>query len=287
MLLAQLYSFDLLHYQGIELNKKTNHIDQTKSYAKDLVKVYKAEKAKRIELEEARNALEIKNEELKKEKEQLRIYAEDFKNLYEELLVANSAIKKANIETIYRLSVAAEYRDNETSAHIKRVSEYAKIISTGMGLDADTIENIKLATPMHDIGKLGISDAVLLKSGKYTDAEYEQMKEHANIGHLILENSNSMALQLADSIAFTHHEKYDGTGYPRKLKGDEIPVEGRIAAIADVYDALSTKRPYKKAFSKSETLKIMTQGKGTHFDPHIFDSFMDSLEAIEAYQSKH
>ena len=287
MLLAQLYSFDLLHYQGIELNKISDRIDQTKSYAKDLVKVYNAEKVKRKELEVARKSLEIRNEELKKEKEQLRIYAEEFKNLYEELLVANSAIKKANIETIYRLSVAAEYRDNETAAHIKRVSEYAKIISTGMGLDADTIENIKLASPMHDIGKLGISDAVLLKSGKYTGAEYEQMKEHANIGHLILENSNSIALQLADSIAFTHHEKYDGTGYPRKLKGDEIPVEGRIVAIADVYDALSTKRPYKKAFSNSETLKIMTDGRGTHFDPHIFDSFMDSLEAIEAYQSKH
>ena len=269
------------------MNKISDRIDQTKSYAKDLVKVYNAEKAKRKELEVARKSLEIKNEELKKEKEQLRIYAEDFKNLYEELLAANSAIKKANIETIYRLSVAAEYRDNETAAHIKRVSEYDKIISSGMGLDAETIEYIKLATPMHDIGKLGISDAILLKSGKYNDAEYEQMKEHSNIGHLILENSNSTVLQLADSIALTHHEKYDGTGYPRKLKGDEIPVEGRIAAIADVYDALSTKRPYKKAFSKSETLKIMTQGKGTHFDPHIFDSFMDSLEAIEAYQSKH
>ena len=231
--------------------------------------------------------MEKKNEELKKEKEQLRIYAEDFKNLYEELLKANTGIKKANLETIYRLSVAAEYRDNETAAHIKRVSEYAKIISSAMELDAETIEYIKLASPMHDIGKLGISDAVLLKQGKYTAAEYEQMKEHANIGHLILENSTSTVLQLADSIALTHHERYDGTGYPRKLKGDEIPVEGRIAAIADVYDALSTKRPYKKSFSKSETLKIMTEGRSTHFDPYIFDSFMDSLEAIEAYRSKH
>ena len=112
------------------MNKKSDHIDQTKSYAEDLVKVYNAEKAKRKELEEARNALERKNEELKKEKEQLRIYAEDFKNLYEKLLVANSAIKTANIETIYRLSVAAEYRDNETAAHIKRVSEDAKISSS-------------------------------------------------------------------------------------------------------------------------------------------------------------
>lgn len=269
------------------MNKKSDQIDQTKSYAKDLAKVYNAEKAKRKELEEAKNALELKNEELKKEKEQLRIYAKDFKNLYEELLVANSGILKANLETIYRLSVAAEYRDNETAAHIKRMSEYAKIISSEMGLDTKTIENIKLASPMHDIGKIGISDAVLLKPGKYTDAEYSQMKEHANIGHLILENSNSPVLQLADSIAHTHHEKYDGTGYPRKLKGNEIPVEGRIAAIADVYDALSTKRPYKKAFSKSETLKIMTDGRGTHFDPHIFDSFMASLEAIEAYRSTH
>ena len=160
--------------------------------------------------------MEKKNEELKKEKEQLRIYAEDFKNLYEELLKANTGIKKANLETIYRLSVAAEYRDNETAAHIKRVSEYAKIISSAMELDAETIEYIKLASPMHDIGKLGISDAVLLKQGKYTAAEYEQMKEHANIGHLILENSTSTVLQLADSIALTHHERYDGTGYPRK-----------------------------------------------------------------------
>lgn len=263
---------------------KSDHQKQAELYAKDLATIYQQEKAKRLELEEARRLLEDRNEELIKEKAQLKVYAKDFRTLYKQLQISYSKLNKSNLETIYRLSLAAEYRDNDTGIHLQRMSEYSKIISKNMGLEDNRVEMIKKASPMHDIGKIGITDSILLKPGKYTKEEFEEMKKHPYIGHLILKDSESELLQLGEIIAYTHHEKWDGSGYPRGLQGTEIPVEGRIIPIADVYDALSTKRVYKPAFTQEKVMEIMEAGRGSHFDPDIFDVFMDSLEEIEDFR---
>lgn len=262
----------------------SKELSQTELYANDLVEVYKQEKAKRKEIEKAYIQLERKNVELKQEKAQLKTYADDFHKLYEQLKLSFSKLNEAKLETIYRLSLAAEYRAIDAAAHLKRIGEYSKIIAKKLGWNEDRIIMIKHASPMHDIGKIGISDNILFKPGKYTAGEYDEMKNHPNIGKLILKNSESEFLQMAERIAYTHHEKWDGSGYPRGLAGKDIPVEGRIVAVADVYDALTTKRVYKPAFSKDEALEIMTKGKGTHFDPVIFEAFMDSLNEIEQFR---
>ena len=263
------------------MSKKMN---QTELYATDLAKIYKQEKAKRKEVEEAYKLLERKNEELKQEKAQLKTFAEDFRNLYMQLQVSFSDLNEANIETIHRLSIAAEFRDNDAAAHLKRMSEYSKIIAKRLGWNDEKVNMIKRASPMHDIGKIGISDSILFKPGKYTTDEYEAMKKHPSIGYIILKDSKSKCLQMGARIAFVHHEKWDGTGYPRGLAGEDIPIEGRIVALADVYDALTTKRVYKPAFTKEESLDIMTKGKGSHFDSVVFEVFMDSLNEIEEFR---
>jgi cyclic di-GMP phosphodiesterase len=263
------------------MSKKLN---QTELYATDLANIYKQEKAKRKEVEGAYKLLEHKNEELKQEKAQLKTYAEDFRKLYKQLQVSFSDLNDANIETIYRLSIAAEFRDNDAATHLKKVCEYSKIIAKKLGWNDEKANMIKQASPMHDIGKIGISDSILFKPGKYNNDEYEEMRKHPSIGHIILKDSNSKCLQMGDRIAYTHHEKWDGTGYPNGLAGEEIPIEGRIVALADVYDALTTKRVYKPAFTKKEALKIMTEGRGSHFDSVVFEAFMDSLNKIEEFR---
>lgn len=196
-------------------------------------------------------------------------------------LEMDDIIKGASLETIYRLSVAAEFRDNENTAHLERMSEYSRIIARNMGFDNNFVEMIRLASPMHDIGKIGVPDKILFKPAEYTTAEYDEMKKHPEIGHLILKNSNSRLLQMADRIAYTHHEKYDGSGYPRGLKKNEISIEGRIVTIADVFDALIEERIYKPAFSEAKTLKLIKGRVGKHFDPEVYEAFMDSYKEIE------
>ena len=263
------------------MSKKLN---QTELYATDLAKIYKKEKAKRKEVEEAYKLLERKNEELKQEKAQLKTYAEDFRKLYMQLQVSFSDLNDANIETIYRLSIAAEFRDNDAATHLRRVSEYSKIIAKKLGWNDEKANMIKQASPMHDIGKIGISDSILFKPGKYTADEYEEMKKHPSIGYIILKDSKSKCLQMGARVAYAHHEKWDGSGYPRGLSGKDIPIEGRIVALADVYDALTTKRVYKPAFIKEEALEIITEGKGSHFDSVVFNAFMDSFKEIEEFR---
>jgi putative two-component system response regulator len=196
-------------------------------------------------------------------------------------LEMDSLIRDASLETIYRLSVAAEFRDNENTSHLERMSEYTKIIAKTMGFQHGFVEMIKLASPMHDIGKIGVPDKILFKPSEYTTAEYTEMKRHPEIGHLILKDSNSRLLQMADRIAYTHHEKFDGSGYPRGIGGTEISIEGRIVAITDVYDALIEERIYKPAFSETKTLELIKARSGNHFDPLVFEAFMDSYDEIE------
>jgi putative two-component system response regulator len=188
-----------------------------------------------------------------------------------------SEIRKTQEEVIYRLVSASEFRSLETGAHIKRVGEYARILAGALGWDLGESEDLGLAASMHDIGKIGVPDEILLKPGRYTPEEFERMKEHTTIGASILEGSNIPLIVTAREIAFSHHEKWDGSGYPQGLTGEAIPPSARIAAVCDVYDALVSDRVYRPAMDEETALSIMKEGRGNHFDPAVFDLFMDRL----------
>ncbi len=197
-----------------------------------------------------------------------------------ELQNALTEVQKSEKDIISILSKTAEYRDNETSAHTVRVGEMAGLIAQKLGWSEEDIELIRLAAPMHDIGKIGIEDGVLLKPGKLDDDEFTIMKTHAAIGHSILSQKETPLLKLAAEIAHSHHEKYNGQGYPRGLREDEIPISGAIVAVVDVFDALLSERPYKKAFSLEKAIEIIKNDSGTHFHPMVVDLFLESLDDI-------
>ncbi len=195
-------------------------------------------------------------------------------------------LKDAYLDTIFRLSVAAEYKDDDTAVHIHRMSRYSAILAEGLGLSNAEVESIRYASPMHDIGKLGVPDSILMKPGKLTPAEFKEMQNHTVFGAKILENAKAELLRVSETIALTHHEKWDGSGYPRGLKGEAIPLSGRIVALADVFDALTTKRCYKPAFSLEESMKIIKEGTGRHFDAKIVQAFTNNLEKILAVKAQ-
>ncbi|HXL73993.1 MAG TPA: HD domain-containing phosphohydrolase [bacterium] len=195
-------------------------------------------------------------------------------------------LKEAYLDTIFRLSVAAEYKDDDTAVHIQRMSQYSAILAEGLGLSKTEVENIRFASPMHDIGKLGVPDSILLKPAKLTAEEFKEMQNHTLIGGKILENAKSEILKVSEQIAVTHHEKWDGSGYPHGLAGEHIPLYGRIVALADVFDALTTKRCYKPAFSMDETLHIIKEGTGRHFDPTVVAAFDRNMDKIMAVKNK-
>ena len=195
---------------------------------------------------------------------------------------AEHDLRLAQEETIHRLALAAEFRDDETSRHIERMSRSSAILADRAGKDQQECELLRLAAKMHDIGKIGIPDAVLHKPGRLTADEYRVIKTHTTIGHQILQGSRSELASTGAAFAWTHHEKVDGTGYPRGLHGEQIPLEGRIAAIADVFDALTTDRVYRPAFPLSDALSTMRDGRATHFDADLLDLFFDSLDDVLA-----
>ncbi|MBF0528168.1 MAG: two-component system response regulator [Deltaproteobacteria bacterium] len=198
---------------------------------------------------------------------------------------------RASLETIHRLSRAAEYKDEDTGAHILRMSNYSALIARKIGLNETTVQRILYAAPMHDVGKIGIPDHILLKPGPLSPDEWVIMKQHSIIGANILEESEEGYITLGEVIARTHHEKWNGTGYPRGLAGKKIPLVGRIVAVADVFDALMSKRPYKEPFPLEKSLSIMKDGRGSHFDPMVVDAFFEALDQIlairEQYQDEH
>ncbi len=191
--------------------------------------------------------------------------------------------KSASIDTIIRLSRAAECKDADTGRHIERMSRYTAFVAERMGLPDDYIETIMYAASMHDIGKIGIPDSILLKPGKLTDDEWDIMKQHTVIGARILDGAEAEAVKLGASIAISHHEKWNGTGYPFGFKGESIPLSGRIAAIADVFDSLTSKRAYRQEdFSPIETFKVIEQSVGVQFDPAVFAAFKAAWPDIVA-----
>lgn len=190
-------------------------------------------------------------------------------------------------ETIQRLAIAAEFRDSATSQHIQRMSHYCELLARKSGLPSERCDLIRTASPMHDIGKIGTPDHVLLKPGKFTPEEFMIISQHAEIGFRILDGSNAEILKVAAAIAWTHHERWNGSGYPRQLKGTAIPVEGRIAAIADTFDALTTQRVYKPAFSIDHSIDLMSQHRGEHFDPELLDIFIASIDDIKIIHDQY
>ena len=190
-------------------------------------------------------------------------------------------------ETIQRLAIAAEYRDSATAQHIQRMSHYCELLARRYGLSAERCDLIRTASPMHDIGKIGTPDHVLLKPGKFTQDEFNVIAQHAEIGYRILAGSDAEILNVAATIALTHHERWDGSGYPRKLKGEAIPIEGRIASIADAFDALTTARVYKPAFDFDHAVDLMSKHRGEHFDPELLDVFLASLNEIKRIHEEY
>jgi len=275
------------------LASKNDRLKAVKAGANDFV----SKPVDRVELQ-VRSESQIK---LKRMQDKIKEYQANLENLVQERTKelrsaltetekAREKILYAHRDTIHRLGVAAEFKDEDTADHIFRMSNYCKAIAEGLGLPAEQIDTIYHASPMHDVGKIGIPDAILFKPGKLDENEWKIMKEHANIGYRILSDSDSGLLQAGSVIALTHHEKWDGSGYPAGLKGDNIPISGRICAVADVFDALTSKRPYKEPFPIDKTLQIMKEGRGSHFDPGVLDIFLDRLDEIfvikEKYQRK-
>lgn len=196
-------------------------------------------------------------------------------------------LRETRLQVVRRLGRAAEYRDNETGLHIIRMSQVSALLANGIGCMEGMCEQMLHASPMHDIGKIGIPDSILLKPGKLDAAEFEIMKTHAAIGAEILSGDNSELLTLARTIALTHHEKWDGSGYPNGLKGKDIPLPGRIVAVADVFDALTSARPYKKAWPVEEAVTFMKEQTGRHFDPMVIDHFLERLPDIVAIRDRY
>jgi putative two-component system response regulator len=211
-------------------------------------------------VEENTVALQLAVEDLRSSRDELRTYQE---------------------ETIRRLSSAAELRDLETGKHLDRMSRYCALLAGKVGLEGARVDLIRVASPMHDVGKIAIPDSILLKPGTLTSEERRVMERHTEIGYKILSGSQAELLRLAADLAWTHHERHDGSGYPRGLRGDEIPLEGRIAAVADVFDALTTDRVYRQALPVEEAVELMLTERGRHFQPEILDLFLESLDEVE------
>lgn len=196
-------------------------------------------------------------------------------------------LRATQVEIIHRLGHAAEYKDNETGNHIIRMSLYCLVLAKAAELDDSEQETLLRAAPMHDVGKIGIPDRILCKPGKLTPDEWEIMETHAEIGADLLSGSRSPLIQMAQAIAWTHHEKWDGSGYPRGLSGEDIPLTGRIVAVADVFDALTSVRPYKPAWSLQEAIAELHAGAGRHFDPRLVTLFCNHLPEIQRIRADY
>jgi len=203
-----------------------------------------------------------------------------------ELRATLERLREAQMDTLFRLALAAEYKDDETGKHIQRVGSFCGILATAAGLPGHQVHLLEVAGPMHDVGKIGVPDAILLKPGKLDPGEWEIMKTHTTVGHQLLAGSASEYLEVGATVALSHHERWDGTGYPQGLAKEEIPIEGRICAIADVFDALTSERPYRPPFPVEQAVDMLREGKGSQFDPDLLDLFIENLDRILAAKRK-
>jgi len=212
---------------------------------------------------------------------------EDKRRLLEGMVEeATREVRDREKETLMRLARAGEFRDEETGYHLVRMARYSRLIADAIGLEREEAETIELAAPLHDIGKIGIPDQILLKKDKLDGGEWDTMRSHPIIGHEILKGSASKYVRMGSLIALGHHEKYDGTGYPNGLVSDHIALCARIVAVADVYDALTSARPYKKAWPSAEAFEFLNKQRGRHFDPHLVDAFVGVRAAVERIQGE-
>ncbi|MBI4420920.1 MAG: HD domain-containing protein [Gemmatimonadetes bacterium] len=210
----------------------------------------------------------------------------ELRRMQEEMAAARQATQAAHLDTIRRLVAAAEYKDRDTAAHIERIGHYSELIARVLDLPADEVDTIRDAAPMHDVGKIGVPDAILLKPGTLEPSEWEIMKQHTTIGARILEGSPSRLLRTGAVIALSHHERWDGAGYPNRVAGEEIPLVGRICSVADVFDALTSDRHYRDALPNDTVFEMMAAQRGGQFDPRVLDAFVTRRADVEAIQAR-
>lgn len=237
--------------------------------------------------------LELKSaqEKLRRSKENLESTVQrrtkDLRQALEEVTRAQREIQAGHLDTIRRLTLAAEYKDHDTAGHIERIGRYSQVVATAMHLQPGIIDLLLHAAPMHDVGKLGIPDSILLKPGPLDAEERAIMNTHTTIGGQILAGSTSPVIQMGERVALTHHEKWDGSGYPSGLAGEDIPIEARICSVVDFFDALTMDRPYRKAVPREEVIEMIIAESGTSFDPAIVDVFLEVRDDIIGIQAEY
>ncbi len=222
----------------------------------------------------------VRCKNLLKMRQQQKIINNRAKWLEEQVAIGTREIKAREREALLRLAKAGEYRDEGTGNHVIRIARYNRLIAEGLNLPERDCDEIELAASMHDIGKVGVPDRILLKAEPLDEQETEIVRQHPRIGHEILKDSPSRYISLGAEVALSHHEKYDGTGYPKGLKGEAIPLAGRIVAVADVFDALTTRRPYKEAWPTEEALDYIRNASGSHMDPSVVEAFLSSIDKV-------
>jgi putative two-component system response regulator len=237
-----------------------------------LINIANALRRRRLELESVRHRVSLETA--------VRERTAELEESVEALRRTQEEVRQSQKETIYRLSRAAEFRDEDTGRHLESMSHYCYLLAQRLGLDRAWCELLYVASPLHDVGKVGIADRILLKPGPLDEEERGIIQGHAELGYRMLAGSGEEMLELAARVARTHHEHFDGGGYPLGLAGEAIPIEGRIAAVADVFDALTSDRVYRPAFTVDEAIETMRSLRGTQFDPAILDVFLESLDEI-------
>ncbi len=233
---------------------------------------------------------EQKTEKLQRAHVQLIAYAKDLRHALEAEQRKNAELEQAYTDTILRLARASRYKDEETGAHIDRLSHYARAMALYIGWEVPRAQRLFAVAPMHDVGKIGVPDAVLGKQGPLTEEEWQTIRQHPQLGADLLEGSASPLLEMAREVALTHHERWDGSGYPHGLQGDQIPIAGRIVMLCDLYDALRSQRPYKPSYTHRKTCDIMLNGndrtKPTHFDPALLEAFREMHHEFDGIYSR-
>ena len=237
-----------------------------------------------LELKTAQDALKRSKETLENT---VQLRTRELREALEEVTRAQREIQGAHLDTIRRLTLAAEYKDHDTAGHIERIGRYSQIVGMAMHLQPGLVDLLLHAAPMHDVGKLGIPDSILLKPGPLSQEERVIMNTHTTIGGQILSGSTSPVIQMGEKVALTHHEKWSGGGYPHGLAGDQIPLEARICSVVDFFDALTMDRPYRKAVPNDEVVEMIVSESGTSFDPRVVEVFLDVRPDIEAIQGEY